>query len=451
MYTLLQPAQEPLDQQWHDALLPLSAVPSELYTYLMPPADVIAAAKTAFYSSGKQANPVLQPDTQYRTSIVEHQQALEALQRAIGQEESNIHIRALYEARIAELIDSCALWLAAADQDQAAYAAANQRLYGAPDAAIHAAVCAWLRAMAQAYTTHDQAPVRQAAEGVLQRIPILDTDDAVSLEPSDDVFRDVMGLHSTPGGYTDQLFAGVSVQPGKVITPAEGDPLVERILTAIAPDYTIAEGSSYWGVLHSSKQVVRPRSYALTPAAFSGIVAHEVGSHLLERVNGLRSPLRLLGSGLDHYEWGNEGRAFMREQLAAGSVPAAISQQAWIFNILKHLGVCLGAGVAGKPLPFSEVYRTLEQVYHFWFLISGQDDAATAAETAAWTLTVRLLKGTDGQGGAYYKDIVYLEGNVRAWQVAAQFPERVLQGDKGKFDIANPEHRTHLQALGIIN
>ena len=58
-----------------------------------------------------------------------------------------------------------------------------------------------------------------------------------------------------------------------------------------------------------------------------------------------------------------------------------------------------------------------------------------------------MLKGTDGTGGAYLKDTVYLEGNVAVWQV----PELIPEGDKGKYDIANPRHTESLVRLGVIS
>jgi len=63
---------------------------------------------------------------------------------------------------------------------------------------------------------------------------------------------------------------------------------------------------------------------------------------------------------------------------------------------------------------------------------------------------VRALKGTRGTGGAYMKDIVYLEGNIRCWQIAATHPERILYGDIGKFDITNERHIRALQQLHIL-
>ena len=61
---------------------------------------------------------------------------------------------------------------------------------------------------------------------------------------------------------------------------------------------------------HDVRRLVRrPVDFRIGAQPYLGIVAHEVGSHLLEAENGRRSPLRLLASGLRAYEHGNEGRA----------------------------------------------------------------------------------------------------------------------------------------------
>jgi len=58
-----------------------------------------------------------------------------------------------------------------------------------------------------------------------------------------------------------------------------------------------------------------------------------------------------------------------------------------------------------------------------------------------------VLKGIEGE--TYMKDIVYLEGNARCWQIAAVKPERILDGDLGKLDISRQDHLEILKFLNI--
>jgi hypothetical protein len=63
----------------------------------------------------------------------------------------------------------------------------------------------------------------------------------------------------------------------------------------------------------------------------------------------------------------------------------------------------------------------------------------------------RVLKGTDGKGGAYLKDKIYLEGNVACWQAVCIRPEIIEEGDKGKFDtITNLRHIAILRSIGAL-
>jgi hypothetical protein len=65
-------------------------------------------------------------------------------------------------------------------------------------------------------------------------------------------------------------------------------------------------------------------------------------------------------------------------------------------------------------------------------------------------LTGKTQKETDGQDGAYRKDMVYLEGNIRARQAASREPSIISLGDQGKFDITNGRHLGYPARLGVI-
>ena len=78
---------------------------------------------------------------------------------------------------------------------------------------------------------------------------------------------------------------------------------------------------------------------------------------------------------------------------------------------------------------------------------AGTGGLLQAAHEQAWVTTTRVLKGIPGE--TYMKDIVYLEGNVRCWMNAAENPERILDGDLGKFDISRQDHLEILKSLNI--
>jgi hypothetical protein len=226
----------------------------------------------------------------------------------------------------------------------------------------------------------------------------------------------------------------------------------------VGSDFALTDSPvGLWAVLQSKGQVIRPADFSLTKQAFMSIVGHEVGSHLLEATNGAHSHLRLLESGLDHYEAGNEGRAVMREQIVYEHVRDYIGQPewsptkaSWEYRVAIHIAVSLAVGMYERPYNFAEVYQVLTVLFEFWTTKRGFNVDRSAINHGAWSMAMRALKGTDGQGGAYFKDIVYLEGNVRCWQAASTNPEIIMWGDLGKFDIANKKHVSALKNLGIL-
>ena len=188
-----------------------------------------------------------------------------------------------------------------------------------------------------------------------------------------------------------------------------------------------------------------------------GIVAHEVGSHLLETINGSHAKLRLLETGLDRYELGNEGRAYVREQIMFDSFTDYINQSdwyptkaSWEYRIAIHLVISLACGLGGRAFGFAELFQLVKKLFSFWTVSRNLPNDQDIIDAGAWNMVVRALKGTNGTGGAYRKDIVYLEGNIRCWQVAHDNPDMVMYGDAGKFDIANHRHVMMLTELGIL-
>jgi hypothetical protein len=132
----------------------------------------------------------------------------------------------------------------------------------------------------------------------------------------------------------------------------------------------------------------------------------------------------------------------LREQIVYDDESTFLRQFSWEYTILCYLGVCLAIGYDQQPYTFSQLYATLYTLYAFWREQRHPHDTNNEAfaREEAWYLTVRIMKGTNGEGGGYRKDTVYLQGNINCWQLAQSHPEIILFGDSGKFDIANPAH-----------
>lgn len=452
MHGLLIPEQPALDQRWLDQLIALAGVASEIYVVMAPPASKLAAVKQAFYDSGCTHNPNLRPVIDDVSAVMRANERLRKLQLDISLHESNSVVAQAYEARIAELIACNELWMAAAAGDKHEFAAKNVEAFGAPNSDIFAAVCEWYRHWAQGYAESTEPTTARAARTVLAHLP-KPQKYQTHITPAAEVFARVRANHFAPGGYIDQLFDGIAMPKHGIVTPKVGDPLLRQLLHKFDTSYRVVESpGDYWCLLYDQKAVGRPANYQLTPEGFMGLVCHEIGSHLLERLNGLRQPLRLLGLGLDHYENGNEGRALVREQIILPDFATFMqTHRQWRRFTGYYYAISLGAGLAkAQTLPFAEVYDAVYAIQYLWALVNKAANAQQTAHDEAWFIVNRSLTGTDGTGGSFYRSLVYLQGNIVWWQAAAKDPNVLATGDLGKFDIANQRHRTLLQKLAIL-
>lgn len=453
-YNITINEQPAIDGKWFrllhkiDVDTPAVGLSRELFTTLGPAHEELERLRKVYERI--PFNPDLRPRHIDTSTLKAPLEQLVGLRQRIGAEEPVAVIRQAYSRKIDEVILNNQLLIAAATHDKTSFDRINRQLYGQPDRKIFAAECAWLRKYAGEYARSVNPDIRAAAEAVLRAVPGLRGNQR-HIIPRNKVFKQVRDMHFRSGGYFAQLLGGLELP--NTVTAENGDPVVRMAIATTGADYTLADSTDeLWGVIHHSRQVVRPPGYRLPRAEFLGIVAHEVGSHLLERCNGRRQPLRLMEIGLDRYEQGNEGRAFLREQIIYNAPYDMLHQPGWEYIVLKHFAICLGFGLHKQPYTFRQVYETVYPVCLLFQTIRRPDNpvyAAVAAGGETWHLAVRVLKGTDGHGGAYLKDIVYLEGNVRAWKHAARNPNIILFGDQGKFDIARHEHLQLLAALGI--
>ncbi len=313
-----------VDQPWFDALQEIdrhSAViglSRELFTVLGPSRQVLEHYRNVYQNI--PFNPDLRPtdiDVGDIKALARPLKQLANLRQAILDNETNDAVRQAYVRKIDEVLLQNDILIAAVSRDAASFQTANLAVYGAPDKKVFATTCNWLRQHAESYISSDSQLVAQAAAKVLETTPQL-RGNPNHIIPRNAVFKRVRALHDRPGGYFSQLFGDGPLPEN--ITAQKGDPVVKATIRAVGSDYElVASSDELWGIVHHRRQVVRPSGYSLPPAGFKGIIAHEVGSHLLERANGRRQPLRLLEIGLDRYECGNEGRAFVREQIVHAS------------------------------------------------------------------------------------------------------------------------------------
>jgi Domain of unknown function (DUF1704) len=435
-----------IDDPWYGRLSELAAQTPETFSLLEPPREYAAKLRQKFERSSPAHNPDLTAKHVDTAALSSLRGEWHKLHNNISSRETNLIVAAAYQERINEVIANLDLVIASAAGDMAAFDAHNEAIYGQPDRAVFDAACRWLTERIGG------GPVGFGGG------------DAAMLLPSQAVFDRVKRSHLGPGGYFDRLFGGL-MPATEVVTSDIGDPICRQMLADLGSDFTLEDSENgLWSVQASRQAVLRPPGYAMDRRTFMAITGHEIGSHLAEFVNGGNSPLRLLQFGFDRYEAGNEGRAWLREQILysgpaeyAGLTSISLDPAAnftvlpsFEYRACLHVAIGLGLGYAGHRYAFREIYDCIFEIYRQLIRLHQGVAPEQLAHDAAWNIAVRVCKGTDGQGGAYRKDIVYLEGNLRCWEIAKTHPEQIMQGDMGKYDIANPKHIAILKSLNIL-
>ncbi len=431
-----------VDERWFDRYQVLSAQIGETYELLLPRNETLETKRREFELSNHKTNIPLYPDRAETVVISKTREQLDQLKTEISLNEEDSLVREAYIDSIAALDWNATMILAGTNQDNAAFRHANDVLYDPPSSDIFKAVCHWIRHDTQTTSETGDKNLTKLAEDVLRVIPNLH-DNHQMIIPSEELFHKVRRAHRREDGYYDKLFGNNGLPTDTYIDEQAGDAICHQMLKNIGSDFIMAPSdNNIWAVFPSRKQVVRPVGYRMDRDEFIGVVCHEIGSHVLEHELGQKQKLKLLGVGLAGYEKGNEGRAFLREQIVYENERTFLRQFAWEYIALLHLSVSLASGAYQKPYDFVTLYHVLYTLYRFWRerRLPRSTNNDRFAHDEAWQLAIRVMKGTDGNGGAYMKDSVYLEGNIRCWQAAATDPEIILRGDLGKIDITNPRH-----------
>ena len=195
---------------------------------------------------------------------------------------------------------------------------------------------------------------------------------------------------------------------------------------------------------HDFNRVRIPSTKAVSVRRMRELIVHEIGTHVVRRVQGERTKLKILGLGLDHYLVGEEGIATLREQVLSGEVPDYSGE-------IGFLSVGLALGFTGKSYNFRQLFEVLTCYYKIFKYRHGIDmnELIAKAKTLAWNRCVRTFRGVDChvKGICYIKDIVYRVGNIAVWQEVMKNPKEVTRFNVGKYDPANEFHRYVLDQL----
>ncbi|HSX30922.1 MAG TPA: hypothetical protein VLE99_03330 [Candidatus Saccharimonadales bacterium] len=331
----------------------------------------------------------------------------------------------------------------------------NVFVYGEPDPQVAAAVADWFRSDALTHAGSEHQPVRDAAAELLHLVADRGGQ-RQDLVPDPVAFQRVRAEHYRDGGYYALLLAGVELpRTGPVTTEIGNAALLQVRANLGAGDYAIVDAAAgAWSVNNRQREVSRPATMNMILERFVGLVGHEWGSHVLEWLNGTLSGVGLAALGFDRYENGNETRALLREEVVYKSFDEFAKTRRWQDVMRRQFAIALGHGTPGyEPMTFGQVHAVLSTVDRLWerARTPGNPERADArARQRTDDLLMRVLKGTNGKGGAYLKDKVYLEPHADLWQAAGDNPAIIGHGDRLKCDMLNERHTNFAAERGII-
>ncbi len=194
------------------------------------------------------------------------------------------------------------------------------------------------------------------------------------------------------------------------------------------------------------------RKFPLTKKRVEGLIAHEIGTHVVRRENGMKSPLALLGIGLAGYLPGEEGIATYNEQRATG-----VSHLA---GGLGYLAISWAVGLDGTPRNFRDLFEVMSP-YLFLSVVKQLslsdlpldfDDIERKVKRNAWARCIRTFRGTSGltPGCCLTRDIIYLEGNIAILDLLKTEPAKESEFYLGKYDPTKKQHLSILRELCLL-
>lgn len=448
---LSKPKKEPLDKQWFARFEKAGNL--EAYSYFEGDKNFRAQQKEAFLK-GEVENPAFDYPKIEVESMRDRLKELQQLKLDVKKLEANEAVKEAYRLRINEKKAEIRMLIAAKKGDLKNFQRMTEFVYGQPDKNVFAYTIRELKGFCAQAEQSGQAELVAAAQELLAVLPEAPASQTSYENPSPEVVERAKSL--TQSEYA-KLLEGLPIDFSKADTKPEEMAAVMQV--ALDKINAMVDPEQQWkvvlnpaGVSLNAEQQTRSIKVATKKTwpveTVAGLVAHELGTHVVRRMTGERSKLLLLSLGLDRYEGGEEGVAKMREQMVRGSFEEFEGLEA-------HLAISLATGADGKPRTFRQTFEIMEKVFAFTMTRDGKS-AATVKEKAresAYNRCVRTFRGTDGQhaGYAFTKDMVYREGNIRVWDVIGKNPGEVMRFSVGKYDPSNEKHVWILDQLGITD
>jgi hypothetical protein len=418
-----------LDDLWYKRFKRVGAFMD--FEYLSGDKDHRNEQKNKFLS-GEAENPDLDYPDLENFDFDDKEGWLLALKKEVIAREKNEVVEEAYRFRINEQLAVIRMLKATYSGDDRKFARYSEFIYGKPDNEIY------------------QHTIYQVKEIVDQKVFHADPDiSAAARRLNAGLFEALMNNENTLNPKDFNLPKVKSFGEEKVYSADEIKTAFAEYLNKyqIKGWRVVVEKEGKFSGLNVSQQkrvINIPSTRKLKHSALLALMEHELGTHVLQRENGERSKLKLLGLGLDRSLRGEEGVATYREQKIKGTKSFR--------GLDYHLAISLAQGIDGKKRNFREVFEVLKDYY---FIRSKKDktDALEAAKTEAWNDCTRIFRGTTckTRGACLSRDMVYREGNIGVWRLLKDNPEEEMTFSIGKFDPTNQRHMYILEQLAITD
>lgn len=381
------------------------------------------------FLSGVITHPKLDYPKLNEGELISREQQLLDLKRDIldPEQEQNDTVRKIYSTKINETIAELRMLRMTILGEDDKFSTYSKFIYGKPESENVATMAECLLDTIEEKKSAERIDVSSNVSSILAPVTSIDT-------------------------IPDSLHPGISMK-GRVSSVEEVASMFTQALEEIGADkdgwkvVTVSDESiTNFRVSQARKEVSIPESKAGTmfKKTVTAFIAHEVHGHVKRGVEGTRTTLQLLSLGLDRVEKGEEGVATYNEQQIKGADTYSHPE--------RYFAIALAMGeVDGIKRDFSQTFEVLKNYYLSTLKIG--EDLEERANNAAWTLTVRVFRGTTGStpGAVFTKDLAYFAGNKETWALVSTDSDVVNYFSVGKFDAYNARHVGWMTELGMVD
>lgn len=444
---------EALDLKWYARFEQLASFEAE--NELTGDKEYREAQKKAFLA-GEIDHPVFDLPKLDVEELDAKEAGLLELKKDILEQEQNELVKQVYRWRINEKIASLRLLKAAKEGNTRRFERYNYFVYGKPSEDIFAFTVDSIRAKAQSVLDNTESTPEQrvAAEDILEsyKKPQIATDIDLPSKETFEKARDATRAEVSDIIDLPEFEGEIGTEEIKKVFETVFDNM--GISKAKGGDWEVVidTSSSRAVSISPEKEAKIPESRGIGYKKLMALIAHEVGTHVVRRINGNRSRLMLLGLGLDRYIGGEEGIATMREQVIKND--DVIEE---FSGINYHLGISFAQGLDGTKRSFAGVHEMLTKRRYLERLLDGQEPAKALrlARANSYNDCARIFRGSgcEAPGVVFSKDLAYREGNIGVYQLikTEEGKQEMLRFSIGKYDPANQRHIWILDQLGITD